>query len=45
LLALVVMLSDANLTKTSPPLYIGRFSVNIRPNFGCVSYYFRLVIG
>jgi|TARA_B110000914_G_scaffold166837_1_gene147387 hypothetical protein len=32
--ALVAMLSDANLTKTSPPLCIGQGSVNIRPNFG-----------
>ena len=31
---LVVMLSDANLTKTSPPLCIGQCSVKIRPNFG-----------
>ena len=34
LLALVVMLSDANLAKTSPPLCTGQCSVNIRPNFG-----------
>ena len=34
LLALVEMLSDANLTKTSPPLCIGQCSVEIRPNFG-----------
>ena len=31
---LVVMLSDANLAKTSPPLCIGQCSVKIRPNFG-----------
>jgi len=30
LLAFVVMLSDANLTKTSPPLCIGQYSTEIR---------------
>jgi len=34
LLALVLICSDANLTKTSPPLWIGQCSVEIRPNFG-----------
>ena len=45
LLALVVMLSDANLAKTSPPLFIGQCSVNIRPNFGQRSVNPRLNFG
>ena len=45
LLAFVVMLSDANLTKTSPPLCIGQCSVNIRPNFGQRSVNLRLNSG
>lgn len=45
LLALVVMLSDANLTKTSPPLCIGQCSVEIRPNFGQLSVHVRLNFG
>jgi hypothetical protein len=45
LLAFVVMLSDANLAKTSPPLCIGQCSVNIRPNFGQRSVHFRLNFG
>jgi len=45
LLAFVVMLSDANLTKTSPPLCIGQCSVNIRPNFGQRSVNPRLNFG
>ena len=43
--ALVVMLSDANLTKTSPPLCIGQGSVNLRPNIGRVSANSRLDLG
>ena len=45
LLAFMVMLSDANLTKTSPPLCIGQCSVNIRPNFGQRSVNLRLNFG
>ena len=45
LLALVLMLSDANLAKTSPPLCIGQCSVNIRPNFGQRLVHFRLNFG
>ena len=45
LLAFMVMLSDANLTKTSPPLFIGQCSVEIRPNFGQRSVHFRLNFG
>ena len=39
------MLSDANLTKTSPPLCIGPCSVEIRPNFGQLSVHVRLNFG
>ena len=45
LLAFMVMLSDANLTKTSPPLCIGPCSVEIRPNFGQLSVHVRLNFG
>ena len=45
LLALVVMLGDAKLTKTSPPLCIGQCSVNLRPNFGQHSVNPRLNFG
>ena len=45
LLELVVMLSDANLAKTSPPLCIGQCLVNIQPNFGQLLVNFRLNFG
>ena len=45
LLAFVVIWSDANLAKTSPPLFIGQCSVNIRPNFGQRSVNVRLNFG
>ena len=45
LLAFVMIWSDANLAKTSPPLCIGQGSVNIRPNFGQSSVNVRLNFG
>ena len=45
LLAFVMICSDANLTKTSPPLCIGQCFVNLRPNFGQVLVNFRLNLG
>ena len=45
LLAFVMIWSDANLAKTSPPLCIGQCSVNLRPNFGQRSVNLRLNFG
>ena len=45
LLAFVMIWSDANLAKTSPPLCIGQCSVEIRPNFGQRSVNLRLNFG
>ena len=45
LLAFVMIWSDANLAKTSPPLCIGQCSVNLRPNFGQRSVNPRLNFG